>query len=242
MADNTKISWADATWSPITGCTPVSEGCEHCYAKRMANRLRGRFGYPQDDPFKVTFHPDRLGQPLKWRKPKRIFVCSMGDLFHEDVKHDWIRQVLINTLAYPQHTYLFLTKRAQRMKHIFIGYKDVLQKNNFCGITAENQQRADERIPILLQIPAAVRFVSLEPLLGPINLGEYIWKIPHIDKCRLDWVIVGGETGPGARPMNPDWARSVRDQCEAAEVPFFMKKMSGGKEPPKDLLIRKFPK
>jgi len=238
----TKIEWTrdingnpGKTWNPITGCTPISEGCEHCYARRMAQRLKGRYGYPEDDPFRVTFHPDRLDQPLKWKKPRMVFVCSMGDLFHEDVKDEWIDSIFSTMIStyYGYHTYLILTKRPQRMK-AYLSRRKYTGKHSFriwLGVTCENQQRADERIPILLQIPAAVRFVSIEPMLGPVDL-TFINPFDdfHTDALdtpdpsyKLHWVILGGETGPGARPMHPDWARSVRDQCQAAGVPFFFK-------------------
>jgi len=212
MADKTKIEWAEASWSPITGCSPVSEGCEHCYARRMAQRLKGRFGYPKDDPFKVTYHKDRMGKPGGWRKPRMIFVCSMGDLFHRDVDVDsmvypWIMRMVHNT---PWHTYLFLTKRPQKMKWVCEKiWNNELPHNAWLGVTAENQPRADERIPVLLQIPAAKHFVSIEPMLSSMDIsywlngaperngyGEWIQTYPP-----LDWVIVGGESGPGARPI-----------------------------------------
>lgn len=277
----TKIEWTDETWSPITGCTPISEGCQNCYAKRMATRLKGRYGYDKDNPFKVTLHPDRLDQPLKWKKPRMIFVCSMGDLFHEDVPDEWILRVF-NTIRkcspgvgdYPVHTFLILTKRPERMRNVIMrmrfnrdknpmmyldkegdltGYPMGQRiKNVWLGVTAENQQRADARIPILLQTPAAVRFVSVEPMLGPVDLNR--WLRPSCSLCkgsmsidaspysggkpcprciddqgcdpdRLHWVICGGESGPDARPMHPDWVRSLRDQCKEAEVPFFLKSM-----------------
>ena len=241
----TKIEWADAVWNPITGCTPVSEACDNCYAKRMANRLAGRYGYPADDPFRVTFHPDKLDEPLRWKKPRRIFVCSMGDLFHEDVKKDWIDSVWSTMAEARQHTFQVLTKRPERMREYILDRKRKGWKpdcnNIWLGVTAENQARVNERIPILLQIPAAVRFVSIEPMLGPVDLTDIVIKRQvgedHIDVLRcdvdpaddlyhgstLDWVICGGETGPGARPMHPDWVRSLRDQCLEAHVPFFFK-------------------
>jgi protein gp37 len=228
----TKIEWTEYSWNPVTGCTPASEGCQNCYAKRMATRLKGRYGYPEDEPFKVTLHPEKLKEPLKWKKPRRVFVCSMGDLFHEQVPDEYIAKVWEVMSNASQHTFLVLTKRPQRMKdflarlgwyiHDRDGYpmEAVLDeggkytlKNVWLGVTAENQQRADERIPILLQIPAAVRFVSIEPMLGPVVIPEE-WP---------DWVICGGETGPGARPIHPAWVRSLRDQCQAAGTPFFFK-------------------
>ncbi len=241
---STKIEWAEETWNPITGCDPISEGCANCYARRMATRLRGRYGYPADDPFRVTFHPERLGQPERWKKPRMIFVCSMGDLFHERVSIDHGCMVLGAAKEAPQHKYLFLTKRPEIMLKAmaFFCGGEPMPSNWWLGVSAENQQRAEERIPILLQIPAAVRFVSCEPLLGPMDLDIYfseydyrptydyfrtmypdIENKPILIRPGIDWVICGGEAGPGARPMHPDWARSLRDQCVDAGVPFFFK-------------------
>lgn len=275
----TKIEWCDKTWSPVTGCTPISEGCAHCWAKRMANRLRGRYGYLKDDPFKATFHPDRLDGPLCWKKPSRIFVCSMGDLFHEGVGEIEIYRIFDVMAANQNHTFLVLTKRPKRMADIIdridfitpdelkhlkkpgcslspypssgIFHKRKPLPNFWLGVSVENQRTADERIPILLQIPAAKRFVSVEPLLGPVDLWTYLLgELPPTysnpegnlrDTPLLNWVICGGETGPGARPMRPDWARSLRDQCQTASVPFFFKQMSGKQLIPKDLMVREFP-
>jgi len=253
----TGIEWTQETWNPVTGCTPVSEGCEHCYAKRMANRLRGRFGYPADEPFRVTLHPDKLGDPLHWKKPRQIFVCSMGDLFHEDVPFEYIDQVLARAVLCPQHTFQVLTKRPERLLEYLDSERYTARKvfdvaeecagepipgsfdcdhlwplpNVWLGVTAENQRTADERIPLLLQCPAAVRFVSLEPLLGCIDdMEDYLTPLcgwPE-DRAALDWVIVGAETGPGARPMDPLWARNIRDQGVRARVPFFFKRDSSG--------------
>ena len=409
---NTKIEWAEKTWNPISGCTKISEACEHCYAERMSKRLAGRYGYPKDKPFSVTLHPDKLSEPLKWKKPSRIFVCSMGDLFHPDVSNELIDVVFAAMALCADHTFLLLTKRPERMqeyisnpntpysitramdemrwreaaknipyriesipgfpdylidncgavfsKHgssvcVWCGadnegyakrkycsqkckekaqyqekmgrplpfdakpqpmspdigedghmrimlyrdgksYRELVHRivltvfnrppndgeegmhsdgnpthnhianlswgsqsenwkdrlrhgrdvanghikgdyyglnwplpNIFCGVTAENQARADERIPILLQIPAAVRFVSIEPCLSDINLGPYLWDYYDQGSRRplnkLHQIICGGETGPGARPMHPDWARSLRDQCQAAGTAFFLKSM-----------------
>lgn len=239
---STKIEWCEESWNPITGCTPVSDGCKNCYARRMANRLRGRFGYPKEDPFEITFHPDKLDQPLHWKKPRMIFVCSMGDLFHKDVEKAWIDLVFERMNIYAkQHTYLILTKRPENIP------ADKWQpywKNIWLGVSVENQEAADQRIPTLLKIPAAKRFVSIEPILGPVDLRKWSCtsckngtEIPALlishhygggcgvcmNKPKLDWVIVGGESGPGARPMHPDWVRSVRDQCIDAGIPFFFK-------------------
>ena len=273
----TKIEWCTnpdgtkgETWNPITGCTQISEGCQNCYAKRMANRLKGRCGYDADNPFNVTLHPERLDEPLRWKKPRRIFVCSMGDLFHPEVRSDFI-EVMFGIMSFlPQHTFLVLTKRpwqaeaffrnrtlAQCRQQIYWYFDDGVGPteeevesscgawplpNVWIGVTCETQARADERIPILLQIPAAVRYVSVEPMLGPIKLEHYFpeydyrptyeyFRIaygldsnkPVIVRSGLDWVICGGETGPGARPMHPDWVRSLRDQCQAVGIPFFFK-------------------
>lgn len=243
----TKIEWVKnsdgtpgKTWNPVTGCTKISEGCQNCYAERMSKRLAGRCGYPADNPFKVTLHSDRLNQPLQWKKPRRIFVCSMGDLFHPDVPYSFIDEIfnVMFEAGGDKHIYLILTKRPERMRKYIQTYEDWDYSETphiWLGVTAENQQRADERIPILLQTPAAVRFVSVEPMLGPVDLEAACWgegkKRPPIDiqarqianPIALDWIICGGETGPKARPMHPDWARSLRDQCKNAGVPFFFK-------------------
>lgn len=225
-----KIEWTDRVWNPVTGCTKVSPGCANCYAERMAKRLRGRCGYPQDEPFSVTFHKEKIMEPFRWKSPSKVFVCSMSDLFIADFEYGgWIDQVIETIKFTPKHTYIILTKRPARAFEYFKNKS--VPKNVWLGVSAENQQTANERIPILFQIPSAVRFVSCEPLLGPINLcgiqSESI-AFSALEKGllvpeKLDWVIAGGESGPGARPMHPDWARSLRDQCQAAGVPFFFK-------------------
>lgn len=253
MAD-TRIEWAHKVWNPITGCSPVSEGCQNCYARRMANRLRGRCGYPKENPFKVTLHPERLDEPLKWRKPRKVFVCSMSDLFHPDVPFDYITQVFDvmcswrwpnkeaerigdeSLLEDPGHTYMVLTKRPERVQdwlqwlfeywpgdspvNVNLSAEGHFGRHIWFGVTADNQQRADERIPILLQIPATVRFVSVEPMLGPVDLTNFI-----IGPNRLDWVICGSETGPNRREACIEWIGDLCDQCEHAGVPFFLKQM-----------------
>ena len=216
----TKIEWAEETWNPITGCTPISEGCQNCYAKRTANRLRGRCGYPVDDPFSVTFHQDRLEQPLKWKKPKRIFVCSMGDLFHENITDSQINSVFVKMAMADWHQYILLTKRPERMLEfmdIGFGWRSHMP-NVIVGATTENQQRYNERMYYLNQVQAAKKFVSIEPMLGSVSLGL------GQEHNNLDLVICGGETGPGARPMFTDWAIDLCGQCEVAGVPFFFKK------------------
>lgn len=245
----TKIEWANKSWNPVSGCSKTSTGCLYCYAERMAKRLAGRYGYPKDNPFSVTLHPDRLEEPLHWKKPAAIFVCSMGDLFHDDVPSEYIAQVWDTMFDAPQHAFMVLTKRPERLLE-FAGWMNsharrIDYDNVWLGVTAENQETADTRIPILLQIPAAKRFVSCEPLLGSIDLtaGYGAFRIGEQGVARegVDWVIAGGETGPGARPMDLEWARSLRDQCAATDVPFFFKKAGQGKETPPDLMIREMP-
>lgn len=237
---NSKIEWTEKTWNVVTGCTKISEGCKHCYAERMSKRLAGRCGYDKDEPFKVTLHPDKLDEPLRWKKPSKIFVCSMGDLFHEDVDDGFLCRIFDVMAVSEHHTFLILTKRPNRMREFFTRCVHGNFQNLWLGVTAENQQMADERIPILLQIPAAKRFVSVEPMLRPVDLlnlkydndildtlaGEYLstdGSESYVPWDKLDWVICGGETGPGARPMHPDWVRSLRDQCQQAGTPFFFK-------------------
>lgn len=191
----TKIEWADEVWNPITGCSPISAGCKNCWARRMAKRLAGRYGYPEaPHQFDVTLHPERLEQPLQWHKPRHVFVCSMGDLFHRDVSSGHTQRVFQQIAQTPQHTYLILTKRPHRMKMFFVNNTDVNGylhmwngykakrpfPNTWLGVSVENQKTADERIPLLLQIPAAVRFVSYEPALGPIDITRYLcYNEPH---------------------------------------------------------------
>lgn len=257
---STKIEWTEETWNPVTGCTKISAGCQHCYAERMAHRLAGRFGYPPaPDQFKVTLHPDRLDDPLHWNKPRKVFVCSMGDLFHENVDPEIIMQVIDVIVATPKHTYQILTKRPERMyRYLKQYFKHISKKvptNLWLGVTAENQEAADERIPWLLKTPAAVRFVSVEPMLGPVNIALiddafYDAGIPvtwqRLEQGRgIDWVICGGETGPGARPMAWHWAESLHQQCLDADVPFFFKKPGDAFEDNPHLLplsVRQWPK
>lgn len=250
----TKIEWAEKVWNAVTGCTKVSEGCRNCYAERMSKRLAGRAGYPEDG-FKVTLHPERLVEPLRWKKPSRIFVCSMGDLFHKDVPDEFIAKVLDVIAKCPQHTFLVLTKRPQRM-YEFLHWLKVLWANSpirpdiflpsnlIFGTSVENQPTADERITWLIKVkglcPTIRIFISFEPALGAADFSRWLTGKKHKTPEErnytalkgdhdpyynegLDWVIMGGESGPGARPMHPDWARSVRDQCQAAGTPFFFK-------------------
>lgn len=302
MAETSAIEWTDATWNPITGCSVISPGCTHCYAMKLAGtRLRNnpsRQGLTVDSKAgpvwtgEVRFNdgtegtPDFLTDPLRWRRPRRIFVCAHADLFHESVPDAWIDRIFAVMALAPQHTFQLLTKRAERMRAyvgaLYRGERQIaacaldfgpgksdealhrLSNGDFApypplpnvwlGVSAEDQERADQRIPHLLATPAAVRFLSCEPLLGPIDLNhikmidcetpgggrETAWESalngirydiwagddedPNVPGFpRIDWVIAGGESGRGARPMHPDWARSLRDQCAAAEVAFLFK-------------------
>lgn len=274
MADKSKIEWTDATWNPIVGCSVVSPGCTNCYAMRLAGgRLAhhpSRAGLTVDSKAgpvwngEVRLVEEWLDQPLRWRRPRMIFVCAHGDLFHESVPDEWIDRVFAVMALATQHTFQVLTKRATRMRDYVStragDYMVVMPEaariagatlqdckragllswplsNVWLGVSAEDQSRANERVPDLLATPATVRFVSAEPLLGPVNLGRTEARPGLLDALRghqhsfggvsihprIDWVIVGGESGPGARPMHPDWARSLRDQCQAAGVAFHFK-------------------
>jgi protein gp37 len=214
MAENSGIEWTDATWNFLTGCSHISPGCDHCYAEALSKRLQATGAHRYRNGFQLTFHPEVLPLPLSWRRPRRIFVNSMSDLFHEEVPIDWIRQGFEVMAATPQHSYQILTKRADRVRRLAPAL--VWSPNVWMGVSVENQVFAF-RAKRLAEVPAAVRFLSVEPLLGPVTL----------DLTGIDWVIVGGESGPHARPMHPDWARSVRDQCAASGVPFFFKQWGG---------------
>lgn len=241
----TTIEWTDETWNPVTGCTKVSRGCKNCYAETIANRKLPRGGFT-DRPFTtVRCHHERLDQPLRMRKPLRIFVNSMSDLFHEDVPFSFIDKVFAIAELANTHKFQILTKRPARMRQYFHESRKCWWPlpNVWLGVSVEDQATADERIPLLLQTPAAVRFVSYEPALGRIDLSEHLgmwWNqtmncfeaVGHqfnrrgrdgIAKPGLDWLIAGGESGPNARPAHPDWFRSIRDQCAAAGVAFFFK-------------------
>lgn len=232
MGSKSKIEWCDATWNPMTGCTKVSAGCKNCYAERMVGRGEvGRVIHGSNDFGKVALHPDRLDHPLHWRKPRRVFVCSMGDLFHQDVPDEFIARVWRRFIQCPRHTFLVLTKRPGRMLAWLTKDRGPVEfptlRNVWLGVSAENQNAADERIPLLLQTPAAVRFVSVEPMLGPVSLYPFMvgdgHDMPYFRDGALHWVICGGESGQNARPMHPDWALSLRDQCLEAGVPFLFK-------------------
>jgi protein gp37 len=245
MSDNSRIEWTDATWNPTAGCTKVSPGCDHCYAERLHERFHGPGSFAA-----VTTRPDRIPLPLSWRKPRRVFVNSMSDLFHDAVPDAFIAETFaVMALAY-RHTFQVLTKRHARMRALLASPRfptlmlraaltdprfercmDIDQRirqalawplpNVWLGVSAETQQWANIRIPFLLDTPAAVRWVSAEPLLGPLDLGPFLRRPLGLD--RLDWVVAGGESGPGARAMLPAWPRALRDQCQAAGVAFFFK-------------------
>ena len=212
----------------------MSQGCAHCYAERMAVRLAGRFGYPAaPDQFRVTVHPERLEEPEGWSKPQRVFVDSMSDLFHKDVPDLFIHEVFAMMDRADWHTYLVLTKRPERMREFMVEWCKLNDRrplrNVWLGVSVEDQRTADLRVPALLSTPAAVRFVSCEPLLGAVDLLPFLVESPEDcsqfcppDVC-IDWVICGGESGPGARPMCLDWPRALRDQCQVAMVPFLFK-------------------
>lgn len=212
MAAQSKIEWTEHTWNPVTGCTKVSPGCKHCYAEQLAKRLK-RMGAPgYENGFKLTLHPDRLGDPLERKKPTIWFVNSMSDLFHERVPFEFIDQVMDTIRQTPQHRYQILTKRPARMAEYFTQRKATT--NAWLGTSVEDRKYGVPRIGTLRGIEAAVRFLSIEPLLedlGPLDLSG------------ISWVIVGGESGSKARPMDPAWARSIRDQCKKAKVAFFFK-------------------
>ena len=214
MAD-TKIAWADKVWNPTTGCTEVSPGCAHCYARTLSRRLQAMGQAHYVNGFDVALHPDSLHLPLTWKKPKRIFVNSMSDLFHKAIPDEFIQRVFDVMLKADWHTYLILTKRATRMLEFMTEHGEYVQDNIWLGVSVENQHFANTRIPALLATPAAVRFLSCEPLLGPLNLtgfGSPTWgKIPL--SHWLHWTIVGGESGPHARPMDITWARDLKAQC-----------------------------
>ncbi len=227
-----KIEWTDSTWNPVTGCTPISEGCENCYAKRMAKRLQTMGQMKYRNGFTVTCHPHALEEPLHWRKPQNIFVCSMSDLFHDDVPFEFIDRIIDVFNKCPQHTGQLLTKRAKRM-YEYAEYRNLEWPENVIGmVTAENQKQANLRIPYLLRCGFKTTAVSIEPCLGWVdfNTMTHIWNPRDSDMylSGIHWVIVGAETGPNARPMMVDWARNLLAQCQETNVPFFYKRDSVG--------------
>lgn len=215
MATSTHIEWTEYTWNPVTGCTKVSEGCRNCYAAKMAVRLKAMNNPRYKDGFNVTLHHDLIELPLKWKQPKRVFVNSMSDLFHKDVPLDFIQKVFNVMEQAHWHTFQILTKRPERLVELapLLNWPS----NVWQGVSVEDM-RVVNRIDHLREVPAQVRFLSIEPLIGPIN---------DLNLDGIHWVIVGGESGPGARPMKEEWVQSIRDQCLAQEVPFFFKQWGG---------------
>jgi len=237
MAD-TKIAWAEKVWNPVTGCAKISDGCRNCYAEGIFKRFGKKWGYGFNN---IVFHKNRLDQPKSWIKPSRIFVCSMGDLFHEGVDEGQINQIISAMESTPRHTFMVLTKRASAMKAFFkFSYYGTSSVGNlWLGVSVENL-RHKSRIDILRTVPAQVRYLSLEPLIGDMG---------HLNLKGISWVIVGSESGPDRRPCKIEWVRKIVEQCREAGVPIFVKqlhidgKLSGNMEEwPKDLRIQEFPK
>jgi protein gp37 len=215
MSDNSSIEWTDATWNPVTGCTQISPGCDHCYAKTFAERFRGVPGHPYEQGFDIRLWPERLSLPLSWRRPRRIFVNSMSDLFHRDVPDEYIYRVFDSMLRAPWHRFQVLTKRSRRLA--MLAPRLPWPSHVWAGVSIESEQfvwRADH----LRDVAAAVRFISAEPLLGPLD---------RLDLSAIDWVITGGESGPKHRECDPNWVRSIRDRCIEARIAFFHKQWGG---------------
>ena len=223
MGYQTEIEWTDATWNPVRGCTKLSPGCKHCYAERFAERFRGVLGHPFERGFDMRLVPEKLDAPLRWRTPRRIFVNSMSDLFHDAVPTDYIARVGEVMRAAKWHTFQVLTKRHERLRNLLNGDLAELGSlsNVWWGVSVEDREYGLPRIDILRQTKAAVRFLSIEPLLE--SLGQ-------LDLTGIHWVIVGGESGTPSRPIDANWVREIRDQCQASEVPFFFKQW-GGRSP-----------
>ncbi|MGV8847775.1 DUF5131 family protein [Tessaracoccus sp.] len=249
MGDKTGIAWTDATWNPMSGCVLVSPGCQNCYAQGVAERFRGTTAYPNG--FDLTLRPHVLDQPLRWQRPRMIFVNSMSDLFFDQVDTAYIAKVFAVMSLADRHTFQVLTKRPGRMRSLLNSTDFITQvtqerntlaqtrkitdgptpmawplPNVWLGTSVENQEWADVRIPVLMGTPAVVRFLSCEPLLGPVDLTAWTNPLSYLLDAGgrgLDWVIVGGESGPNARPMHSDWVRDIRDRCKRGKVPFFFK-------------------
>jgi protein gp37 len=220
MSDKSTIEWTDSTWNPVRGCSKISPGCKHCYAATFAERFRGVPGHPYEQGFDLRLVPEKLNEPLRWTRPRRIFVNSMSDLFHEDIPAEFILDVSEVMRTAHWHVYQVLTKRSQRMRDFLLGplHEAAALPHIWWGVSVEDRKHGLKRIEDLRKANAAVRFLSIEPLLE--DLGE-------IDLSGMSWVIVGGESGPGARPMKPAWVRSIREQCRIARVPFFFKQWGG---------------
>lgn len=215
MAEHTTIEWTDATWNPVRGCTKISPGCKHCYAERFAERFRGVKGHPFEQGFDLRLIPGKIGEPLRWKSPQRIFVNSMSDLFHDNIPLDYIKRVFAVMNQAGWHQYQVLTKRAERLEAV--ASELPWAPHIWMGVSVENGDYL-WRIDHLRRTKAYIKFLSIEPLLGPLG---------KINLCGIDWVIVGGESGPGARPLQADWVADVRDQCQRAGVAFFFKQWGG---------------
>jgi protein gp37 len=215
MADRSAIEWTEATWNPVTGCTKVSPGCAHCYAETFAERWRGLPGHPYEQGFDLRFWPDRLEQPLRWKRPRTIFVNSMSDLFHEDIPDDYVEDIFRVMGEAHWHIFQILTKRHERLAEL--APRLTWHPNIWMGVTIENR-RFVHRADYLREVPAAVRFISAEPLLGPLE---------GLDLSEIDWLIAGGESGYRHRPVRVEWLRELRDRCLAEKVAFFFKQWGG---------------
>jgi protein gp37 len=220
MSASSQIEWTDATWNPVRGCTKISPGCTHCYAETFAERFRGVAGHPYEQGFDLRLIPEKLAEPLRWAAPKAVFVNSMSDLFHEGVPDQYIAEVVRVMKLADWHTFQILTKRASRLRDLLRGPLAFVEalRHIWWGVSVEDRTHGLPRIDLLRDVPAALRFLSIEPLLedlGPLDLDG------------IHWVIVGGESGPGARPMAEEWVQNIRCQCEAASVPFFFKQWGG---------------
>ena len=219
MADGSAIEWTDATWNPVTGCTKITAGCDNCYAERFAERWRGISGHPFENGFDVTLRPERLDQPLRWKRGRMIFVNSMSDLFHKSVPLNFVDAVFNTMESADWHVFQLLTKRSSRMRdYLKRRYADRSPPSHlWFGVSVEDARGA-ARIAHLRAAPAAIRFLSVEPLIGPVGI---------VDLTDIHWVIAGGESGPRARIMNIEWARQIRDECKRQNVSFFFKQWGG---------------
>ena len=220
MSDQSAIEWTDATWNPVRGCTEITSGCANCYARTFSERFRGVPGHPYEQGFDLRLVPEKLTEPLRWKRPRRVFVKSMSDLFHRDVPDDFIRRVVDTMLEADRHTFQVLTKRCDRMIEMLHGtLRDAARADHiWWGTSVENRRQGLPRARRLQAADVTMKFLSIEPLLE--DLGDTDWN-------GIDWVIVGGESGPRSRPMEAAWVRRIRDQCERDEVPFFFKQWGG---------------
>jgi len=219
MSETSKIEWTDSTWNPVTGCDKISRGCDNCYAERFSERFRGVEGHPFETGFDLTLRPNRIEQPLQWRKSRMVFVNSMSDLFHKEIPVSFVDRVFTTMEAANWHTFQVLTKRSSRLRN-YVNKRyatEAAPKHIWLGVSVEDRQRVS-RIRHLQDSQAGTRFLSLEPLLGSVG---------PLDLSGIHWVIVGGESGPGFRPIDPNWVRDIRDQCQDQSVPFFFKQWGG---------------